>query len=128
MTLFCDHTKSPNTTQIGVSAGTGKPKMALLVSKSILGTGLEKGLYYLWYTNAENTILTMFSAKHSFANVCFFFEANSPNIPFLKPKLLSFLLVSFSSVVFILVYIFMFLPFCFYFGFVFGMFFSCVSV
>ena len=42
--FFCAHSKSPNTTKIGVSAGTwGKPKMALLVAKVPFWEGGSKG-------------------------------------------------------------------------------------
>ena len=74
--LFCNHTntKSPNTTKIGVSAGTGdKTQMALLVSKvPFLGFPLERGLYYLWYTKAvlccEHYVYSVIG-KHSFAEI-----------------------------------------------------------
>ena len=55
-----------------------------------------------------------------------FFETSFPNIPFLKPNLLSFLVVFFQ--LFLLLFsLCMFLPFCFYVGFVMGMFFICFS-
>ena len=48
MSSFCDHTKSPNTTKIGVSAGTGETQNGTFGLKgAILGKGLEKGFYYL---------------------------------------------------------------------------------
>ena len=58
----------------------------------------------------------------SFLNVRLFFQTNFPDIPFLKPKLLSFLVVFISSVALVFVFMFMFLPFCFDSGFVLGMF------
>ena len=50
MVLFCAHSKSPNTTKIGVSAGTGEnPKWHFWLQKCHFGKGPRKGLYYLWY-------------------------------------------------------------------------------
>ena len=49
-----------------------------------------------------------------------FFETNFPNIPFLKP-----IFGSFFDLLLFLFLCFMFLPFCFYVGFVFGMFLVC---
>ena len=54
-----------------------------------------------------------------------FIETNFPNIPFLKPKLLSFLAVFFPSVVLFLFSWCMFLSFCFYVGFASGKFLFC---
>ena len=58
-----------------------------------------------------------------------FFQTNFPNIPFLKSNLLSFLAVSFFTVVLVfvlVVYVSAFLFFCCYVGFVFGVFFGFV--
>ena len=55
-----------------------------------------------------------------------FFQTNFPNIPFLKPKLLSLLVVYLFLQLF-LFSCFMFLPFCFDVGFVFGMFYLFLS-
>ena len=44
MALLCDHTRSPNTTKIGVSAGTReKPKWHFWFQKSHFGKGPRKG-------------------------------------------------------------------------------------
>ena len=59
----------------------------------------------LWETFGGITMSLFFS----FVNVCLFFETNFPNIPFLKPKLLSCLAVSF----FLLFYCFCFHGVCF---------------
>ena len=59
------------------------------------------------------------------------FETNIPNIPFLKPKLLSLLAIYFFLLLFLFLFSWcMFQPFCFYVGFVFGilLFFICVFV
>ena len=73
MVLFCAHTKSPNTTKIGVSASTqGKTQNGKFGLSPILGRGLERGFYYLWSLKdvfAENAIFIVFSAKHSFADM-----------------------------------------------------------
>ena len=51
--FFGAHSKSPNTTKIGVSAGTGEnPKWHFWLQKCHFGFSLEKGLYYLWYLKA----------------------------------------------------------------------------
>ena len=53
MALFCNHTKSPNTKKTGVSAGTRETQNDTFCFKSgILGRGLKRGFYYLWYTKA----------------------------------------------------------------------------
>ena len=63
--------KSPNTTKIGVSAGTGEnPKWHFWFERCHFGRGLEKGFYYLSYTKAVlcwKHYFIVFSAKHSFA-------------------------------------------------------------
>ena len=52
-----------------------------------------------------------------------FFQTNFPNIPILKPKLLSFLVVYLFLLLFLFLFsCFTFLPFCFDVGFVFSMF------
>ena len=52
-TFFGAHSKSPNTTKIGVSAGTGEnPKCHFWLQKCHFGFSLEKGFYYLWYLKA----------------------------------------------------------------------------
>ena len=52
-TFFGAHSKSPNTTKIGVSAGTGEnPKWHFWLKKCHFGLSLEKGFYYLWYLKA----------------------------------------------------------------------------
>ena len=69
---LCDHTKSPNTARIGVSAGTwGKPKMALLLQKCHFGRGPRKGLTRdtQKLCSVENTIFIVCSAKHSLAEI-----------------------------------------------------------
>ena len=51
--FFGAHSKSPNTTKIGVSAGTGEnPKWHFWLQKWHFGFSLEKGFYYLWYLKA----------------------------------------------------------------------------
>ena len=61
---FCNHTKSPNTTKIGVSAGTGNnPRWHFWFQMALLGFPLERGFYYLWYTKA------VLCWKHSFYSV-----------------------------------------------------------
>ena len=51
--FFGGHSKSPNTTKIGVSADTGEnPKWHFWLQKCHFGFSLEKGLYYLWYLKA----------------------------------------------------------------------------
>ena len=55
-----------------------------------------------------------FFVAFSFVNVCLFIWSKLPNIPFLKPKWLSFLVVYFSSVVFVSFSCFMYLSFCFF--------------
>ena len=78
MSLFCDHLKSPNTTEIGVSAGTREnPKNGTFGLKSaILGRALDNGFNYLGHTKYTNAVLCLkhyyyivFSAKHSFAEI-----------------------------------------------------------
>ena len=47
------HSKSPNTTKIGVLADTGEnPKWHFWLQKCHFVFSLEKGLYYLWYLKA----------------------------------------------------------------------------
>ena len=56
-----------------------------------------------------------------------FIQTNFPNIPFLKPKLLSFWLFIYFFCCFCFLFsYFMFLPFCFDVGFVFGMFYFVI--
>ena len=62
--------------------------------------------------------LSFFVALPLFMFACFF-QTNFPNIPFLKPELLACLAVS-LFILLLLFSCFMFLPFCFYAGFVFG--------
>ena len=58
------HSKSPNATKIGVSAGTGEnPKWHFWLQKCHFGFSLEKGFYYLWYLKA------VFRWKHYFYSV-----------------------------------------------------------
>ena len=62
--FFGAHSKSPNTTKIGVSAGTGEnPKWHFWLQKCHFGKGPGKGLYYLWYLKA------VFCWKHYFYSV-----------------------------------------------------------
>ena len=62
--FFGAHSKSPNTTKIGVSAGTGEnPKWHFWLQKCHFGFSLEKGFYYLWYIKA------VFCWKHYFYSV-----------------------------------------------------------
>ena len=62
--FFGAHSKSPNTTKIGVSAGTGEnPKWHFWLQKCHFGFSLEKGFYYLWYLKA------VFCWKHYFYSV-----------------------------------------------------------
>ena len=63
----------------------------------------------------------------SFLNAYLFFQTNFPNIPILKPELLSFLVVHLCLLLFLFLFsCFIFLPFCFDVGFVFGMLFVLV--
>ena len=73
MVLFCAHSKSPNTTKIGVSTGTGEnPKWHFWLQKCHFGKGPGKGLYYLWYLQAvfcwKHNFYSVFS-EHSFAEI-----------------------------------------------------------
>ena len=59
--FFGAHSKSPNTTKIGVSADTGEnPKWHFWLQKCHFGISLEKGFYYLWCLKA------VFCWKHYF--------------------------------------------------------------
>ena len=59
--FFGAHSKSPNTTKIGVSADTGEnPKWHFWLQKCHFGFSLEKGFYYLWCLKA------VFCWKHYF--------------------------------------------------------------
>ena len=61
MSLFSDQTKSPDTTKIGVSSGTGEnPKWNFWLQKCHFVCTLWKHNY---------TIIIVFSAKHSFAEI-----------------------------------------------------------
>ena len=63
-----------------------------------------------------------FACLFPFLMFACFFQTNFPHIPFLKPKLLSFLVVYLFLQLFLFLFsCFMFLPFCFDVGFVFGM-------
>ena len=69
-----NRTKSPNTTKIrGCSRHTGKPKMALLVSKVPFWEGASTGGFTTCDTqklcSVESTIMIVLSAKHSFAEI-----------------------------------------------------------
>ena len=78
MVLFCAHSKSPNTTKIGVSAGTGEnPKMALLVAKVPFWEGASKvvliSVIPQKLNSAENTILFVFLLFGGFVFLCAFY-------------------------------------------------------
>ena len=76
-----------------------------------------------WKTLIFLVSLSFFFLPSPFLMFACFFQTNFPNIPFLKPKLLSFLVVYlFHLLFFVLFSCFMFLPFCFDVGFVFGIF------
>ena len=79
-----------------------------------------------WKTLIFLVSLFFFFLLFPFLMFACFFQTNFPNIPFLKSNLLSFLAVSFFSVVLVfvlVVYVSTFLFFCCYAGFVFGVFF-----
>ena len=69
----CNYSKSPNTTEIGASAGTREnPKWHFWLQKCHFGKGPRKGVYYLWYLKAVlcwKHYFIVFSAKHSFADI-----------------------------------------------------------
>ena len=72
MVLFRAHSKSPNTTKIGVSAGTGEnPKMAFLIAKVPRWEGASKGTLLSVIPSScaplKTLLFIVFSAKHSFA-------------------------------------------------------------
>ena len=70
-----------------------------------------------WKRSFLGLLLSFIFVAFCFVNVCLFLQKSFPNIPFLKPC--SF----FSLLLFLFLFSWcMFLPFCFYVGFVFGMF------
>ena len=73
MVLFCAHSKSPNTTKIGVSAGTwGKPKMTLLVAKVPFWEGASKAVLLSVIPKSCVLLKTLFYcvfSEHSFAEI-----------------------------------------------------------
>ena len=69
--FFGAHSKSPNTTKIGVSAGTGEnPKWHFWLQKCHFGFSLEKGFYYLWYLKAVLCWKHYFHSVFSKAQLC----------------------------------------------------------
>ena len=76
---------------------------------------LEK--IFVWF------LLSLFLLPFPFLMFASFFETNFSNIPFLKPTLLSFWALYFFFCCFYFCFHGVCVPFCFYVGFVFGMFF-----
>ena len=82
---FCDHTKSPSTTKIGVSAGTGEnPKWHFWFPKCHFGNRPKAGFTTCdtqKLCSAETTIFIGISAKHSFAEIKECKLKNNINLP-----------------------------------------------
>ena len=69
--ILCNHTNSPNTTKIGVSAGTwGKPKMAFLVSKVPFGVFPSKRASLFVIHKSCVLLKTLFYGAFSTTQLC----------------------------------------------------------